>query len=67
MFTSYASKHFSAKTIRGLARKGITVLDTVLIPGQGDLPCANGETGYGLSDNGTYKVRTFLDVLALAE
>lgn len=58
--------HFSNSTLRKLARKGITLVGTTYLPGEGELPYATGETGYCLNDNGTHRVRTFREVLALA-
>jgi hypothetical protein len=58
--------HFSKSTLRKLARKGITLVGTTYLPGEGALPYATGETGYCLNDNGTHRVRTFREVLELA-
>ncbi len=53
-------KDFSVKTRSALARKGIFVVKAIFAL---DL----GETVYGLDDNGTYRVRTFEEVIALAK
>lgn len=59
--------HFSSSTLRKLARKGISVIGTTLIPDYSQpLPFANGTTAYCLNDNGTHRVRSFSDVLKLA-
>ena len=60
-------RHFAAKTLRALAKKGINIIGITLIPGAGDMPWANGETGYQVDDNGTGRVWTFREVLAAAE
>jgi len=66
MNTSSARKDFSPATLRALAAKGISILSTTWLPGEGDMPYANGERGYNLDDNGTHRVRTFRQVLILA-
>lgn len=60
-----ALRHFRKTTIRRLADRGITVLGSVCVPGN-DGSFANGETAYRLDDNGTHRIRTFLQVLAIA-
>lgn len=57
---------FSKKTLSSLLRKGITLVGLTLIPGNGDMPFANGERGYILNDNGTQRVLLFSQVLDLA-
>lgn len=60
-----ASKDFS-KTVRtALKNKGITFIGTTWLPGA-DGTFANGERGYLLNDNGTQRIRAYLDVVALA-
>lgn len=66
MHNQISSKHFSAKTLKALARQGIYLLGLTTIPGDGDLPYANGSTGYNINDNGTHRVLTFSQVLKLA-
>lgn len=53
---------FSKLTIRKLVRKGIYLLGLQFIPGP-----FGGSTAYVLNDNGCSVVRTFQDVLAMAE
>ena len=60
-------RHFAAKTLRALAKKGINLIGITLIPGTGDLPWATGEAGYQVDDNGTGRVWTFREVIAAAE
>ena len=57
---------FTAQTVRALAKKGITIIGKTYIPGAGDMPYANGQTGYQLNDNGTGKVRTHAQVREMA-
>jgi hypothetical protein len=59
--------HFSKKTIKALARKGISIVSLVYIPGEGDMPLATGDTGYALDNNGKYQIRTASEVIALAD
>ncbi len=60
------TKDFALAVRRALARKGISIIGTTVIPGTGDLPYANGERGYCLDDNGTHRVRSYREVVALA-
>lgn len=53
-------KDFSVKTRSALARKGIFVVKAIFSL---DL----GETIYGLDDNGTFRIRRFEEVIALAQ
>lgn len=60
--------HFSKSTLNKLARKGIAVIGIVAIPDYStSMPWANASTGYKLDDNGTHRIRTFSEVLALAK
>ena len=59
------ASRFNRKTIRALAKKGITIIDTTWLPDEkGDF--TKGCSGYVLNDNGTQRVRMYLDVLAMA-
>ncbi len=58
---------FSRNTIAALARKGITVYGTCVIPGDGDLPFATGSRGYNVSDNGCGRIWTFTQVIEAAK
>ena len=63
MFT----RHFNAKTIKALAKKGISITGLTAIPDMSsDMPYANAETGYIINDNGTGKVWTFRQVMNAA-
>ncbi|QWY83176.1 hypothetical protein [Rhizobium phage RHph_X2_24] len=58
-------RHFAAKTLRSLEKRGIRVLSSTFIPdASGDY--TRGETAYNIDDNGTGRVWTFLEVLAKA-
>lgn len=59
-------RDFSAKTRNALARRGVSIIGTTVIPGAGDMPFANGERGYRVNDNGCGRILTFAQVLALA-
>jgi hypothetical protein len=59
-------KAFSAKTRNTLARKGIRVIGSTAV-GADASDRYYSATAYVLDDNGTHRVRTFRDVLALAE
>jgi hypothetical protein len=61
-----ATRDFSAKTLRALSAKGIELVGVQALPGSGDMPWANAERGFVVSDNGCGKVWTFAQVLAAA-
>jgi hypothetical protein len=63
--SSIASKDFSRTTLAALRKQGIAVIGSTFVPGA-DGTFANGERAYQLDDNGTSKLRTFLDVLSIA-
>jgi hypothetical protein len=56
---NFPATHFSHETLRRLAALGITVTGLQAIPG--------GDDAYKLNDNGTQRLRTFREVLALAD
>jgi hypothetical protein len=60
-------RDFSSKTIAALARKGIKLIGLQVIPAvvNGVADFANADRGYRLNDNGTGRVLTFKEVLAL--
>ena len=60
-------RDFSPATRSALAARGIRVLGAVTIPASGDLPFATGSRGYRLDDNGCGKIRTFAEVLEMAQ
>lgn len=66
MHHQIAARSFSSKTLKALAAKGVRLLSTTVIPGQGEMPYANGDRGYFVDDRGTGRVLTHGQVLALA-
>ena len=52
---NFPATHFSHETLRRLATRGITVTGL------------QGDDAYKLNDNGTQRLRTFREVLALAD
>ena len=63
---SIPASHFSATVKRALAKKGILLVGMCTIPNWETGEYSNGETGYQLDDNGTGRIRTLLEVLAIA-
>ena len=62
-----AAKDFSKATIKNLARKGIRVVGSQLLPDGGSpMPWANPSPGYLVDDNGTGRVWTHRQVLEAA-
>ena len=66
MSASSARRDFSARTIRALRANGIALIGTTSVPGEGPMPMANATRGYVLDDNGTQRIRSHSQVLALA-
>ena len=65
MALTSAQKDFSRTTLAGLRRRGIQIVGSTWLPDEkGDF--ARGQRGYLLDDNGTGRVRTFLEVMALS-
>lgn len=58
------TNHFNSKTIKALAKKGITIIGMVAIPDVNGY--CNSETGYQIDDNGTHRIRLYLEILELA-
>ena len=60
--------HFSASTIRRLAKRGISLVGLQAIPDMASaMPYANAATGYVVNDNGCGRVWTFTQVLEAAK
>lgn len=60
-------RDFSAATRRALARKGIAIVGTTVIPNPAsDMPFATGDRGYKVNDNGCGRIWTFAEVLEAA-
>lgn len=58
---------FNRETIRGLRRRGITIVGLQSIPDMSSsMPWANAERGYIVDDNGTGRVLTHPEVRAAA-
>lgn len=60
-----ARSHFSRSTLAALARKGIRPVTLQAVPGPSG-SFLDSETAYLIDDNGTGRVRSFREVLALA-
>jgi hypothetical protein len=59
---------FSAKTVKALAKKGITLIGLQAIPDMtSSMPWANATRGYVMNDNDCCRVLTFSEVLDLAK
>ena len=65
--TEAAMRDFSSKTRSALAARGITIDGLTVIPSDGDMPFANGQRGYRVSDNGCGRVWTFAQVIEAAQ
>lgn len=62
----YAIGQFGKRVVNRLAKKGIKVIGTQMIPDErGEY--ANATVAYMLDDNGTGKLRSYLEVLALSK
>lgn len=61
-----AERDFSAATRRALARRGIRLLSTTVIPAAGTLGFARGDRGYFVDDRGCGRVWTHRQVLEAA-
>lgn len=62
----YAIGQFGKRIVNKLAKKGIVFNSVQMLPGD-DGSFANGETGYYVSDNGTGRMFTALQILELAK
>ena len=62
-----AGSHFNRKTLNALAKKGIAIHSATYLPNAETGTFINGETGYMLDDNGTGRLRNYLQVLELAQ
>ena len=64
--THFASRDFTSKTVRALAKKGIRIIGICAIPDMSHpMPYANASRGYNLDDNGTHKIRSHKEVAAI--
>jgi len=65
--TENTMNDFNRKTLRKLASLGIKLIGIQAIPDMASsMPYANASRGYVLDDNGTCRVRGFMEVLKLA-
>ncbi len=59
---------FSKKTLKTLAKRGITIYGITLIPDfSNPMPFANGTRGYKINDNDCGRIWTFQEVLNAAK
>ena len=59
------NRNFSTKTVKALAAKGIAIVGAQAVPAfEGDVYFSG--VAYMLDDNGTGRLRTFTEVLAIA-
>jgi hypothetical protein len=65
MHNQIAARNFSSKTLKALSAKGVRLLSTTIIPSNGEMPFANGDHGYFIDDNGTGRVLTHRQILAI--
>ena len=66
--TEIAIRNFGKRTVNSLAKRGITFIGMTVIPDMNSsMPLANGETGYEINDNGVAKLKTFLEIIKIAE
>lgn len=60
-------RDFSKKTLKAVARKGVSLIGLQAIPDMASaMPYANAQRGYVVNDNGTCRVLTHGEVLGLA-
>lgn len=64
MINTPMSRDFSPKTHKALADKGIEIVNVTAIPASPDDKYFTGR-GYGVTDNGTYRVWTYSQVMAV--
>jgi len=59
-------RDFSKAPHAKLNAKGILVIRTTVLPGEGDFPMVNGTRGYVVNDNGTQRIWTHAQVMSAA-
>lgn len=64
-FDQILSRHFNAATLRKLAKRGVRVIGFQLVPTNDGW--ADSWTAYQVDDNGTGRVLSHSDLLAIAE
>lgn len=60
------TNHFNKQTIKALGAKGIKIIGITSIPDENG-SFLNSQTGYQLDDNGTHKIRLYMEVLEIAK
>ncbi len=65
--TEIANRHFGKRVVKALAKQGIEFLGMCVIPSAESADYANGETGYQISDNGTGRLLTAVEILKVVK
>lgn len=60
------TNHFDKNTVKALGAKGIKIIGITAIPDEKG-SFLNSQTGYCLDDNGTHKIRLYMEVLELSK
>jgi hypothetical protein len=60
-----AIRHFGSKAVKALGKKGIVIVGLTSIPDPSG-GFIDSETGYSVSDNGTHRIWSFLEVTRAA-
>ena len=60
-----ATRDFGKHAVSKLAKAGIRFVGTTVIPSDGPMPFAHGDRGYCIDDNGTHRVKSYREILAL--
>jgi hypothetical protein len=63
----YAIGQFGKRIVNKLAKKNIRIIGTQMIPNPETGNFSNAEVAYQIDDNGTCKVRSAMDIIALAK
>lgn len=63
-----AHHHFNKRTLNNLHKKGIYIIGLTSIPDMSsDMPWANASVAYNIDDNGTGKIKTASELIAIAK
>jgi hypothetical protein len=65
MTTKELNRDFDKATVRGLVAKGIRIVGKQAVPGRSGT-FLDSETAYLLDDNGTGRLKLYLEVMAIA-
>lgn len=64
---SHFALDFAPGVRKALLRRGIEIIGAVAVPDMShQMPYANASRGYQLDDNGTHRIRSRVEVIALA-